>query len=446
MQRRVLIVSPHFPPVNAPDHQRVRMSLPYLPENGWAAHVLAVDPAYVEGFKDPDLEQTVPTDVPVTRVRAWPARLTRWVGLGSLGLRAFGALKRAGNRILAAGGIDAIYLSTTVFPVMPLGPYWKRRFGVPFVLDLQDPWLGEYYERTGTRPPGGWLKYRVSQWLARRDEPIALEGAAQIICVSPSYPRDLLRRYPGLRPEKFSVLPFGGSEVDAELARQPRFGSKIFDPADGLQHWAYLGRGGADMATALRGLFLALQMVRRNRPDGLPVRLHFVGTNYAAGPSAKQTVAPVAQECGVADLVSEQTARVPYLEGLAFLQSSDVVVIIGSDDPGYSPSKIYPCILAGRPLLALVHEGSLAVEVIHRCRAGQVITFRAGQAAESLARDLLPKLTRLLETRRADTPGTDWAAFAAYTARAMTRQQCHVFDRAIGMAARAEGDLVTNPR
>ena len=27
--RRVLIVSPHFPPINAPDHQRVRMSLPY---------------------------------------------------------------------------------------------------------------------------------------------------------------------------------------------------------------------------------------------------------------------------------------------------------------------------------------------------------------------------------------------------------------------------------
>jgi hypothetical protein len=69
---RVLIVSPHFPPVNAPDHQRVRMSLPYLGEFGWEAHVLAVDPRYVEGFRDPGLLQTVPDDVPVTRVpSAW---------------------------------------------------------------------------------------------------------------------------------------------------------------------------------------------------------------------------------------------------------------------------------------------------------------------------------------------------------------------------------------
>ncbi len=40
--RRVLIVSPHFPPTNAPDHQRVRMSLPYFQENGWEPVVLAV--------------------------------------------------------------------------------------------------------------------------------------------------------------------------------------------------------------------------------------------------------------------------------------------------------------------------------------------------------------------------------------------------------------------
>ena len=48
MPSRVLIVSPHFPPVNAPDHQRVRMSLPYLGEFGWEGHVLTVAPEFVE--------------------------------------------------------------------------------------------------------------------------------------------------------------------------------------------------------------------------------------------------------------------------------------------------------------------------------------------------------------------------------------------------------------
>ena len=50
--KNVLIISPHFPPVNAPDMQRVRMALPYLKENDWNPIVVAVDEKYVEGFRD----------------------------------------------------------------------------------------------------------------------------------------------------------------------------------------------------------------------------------------------------------------------------------------------------------------------------------------------------------------------------------------------------------
>ena len=40
--KKVLIVSPHFPPLNAPDMQRVRMSLPYFAAEGWEPVVLAL--------------------------------------------------------------------------------------------------------------------------------------------------------------------------------------------------------------------------------------------------------------------------------------------------------------------------------------------------------------------------------------------------------------------
>ncbi|MEL6163125.1 MAG: hypothetical protein AAFR37_04960 [Cyanobacteria bacterium J06628_3] len=66
MKRRVLIISPHFPPINAPDHQRVRMSLPYFKEFGWEAHVIAVQPDCVEGVRDTLLTKTVPDYIPVS--------------------------------------------------------------------------------------------------------------------------------------------------------------------------------------------------------------------------------------------------------------------------------------------------------------------------------------------------------------------------------------------
>lgn len=38
--KRVLIISPHFPPINAPDMQRVRMSLPYYKDMGWGVPIV----------------------------------------------------------------------------------------------------------------------------------------------------------------------------------------------------------------------------------------------------------------------------------------------------------------------------------------------------------------------------------------------------------------------
>src|SRR5947209_4848059 len=177
--RRVLIISPHFPPVNAPDHQRIRMSLPYLGEFGWEATVLAVKAECVEGATlDPLLQKTTPYEIEVIRVGAVSSKLTRYLGLGSLAVRALPFLWRSGNRLLepenkqqttdevqqARKKIDLVYFSTTQFPVTILGPIWKRRFGVPYVVDFQDPWLDDYYRRTGTPPPGGKLKYAFGRF------------------------------------------------------------------------------------------------------------------------------------------------------------------------------------------------------------------------------------------------------------------------------------------
>ena len=62
LMRRTLIVSPHFPPTNAPDMQRVRMSLPYYAQNGWDVVVLAVAAKDVAATQEPELIATVPAN------------------------------------------------------------------------------------------------------------------------------------------------------------------------------------------------------------------------------------------------------------------------------------------------------------------------------------------------------------------------------------------------
>jgi hypothetical protein len=424
MMRRVLIVSPHFPPVNAPDCQRVRMALPYLHEFGWEAHVLAVDPAGVEGFLDPDLTRTLPANQAVTRVPAVPAWLTRTFGFGGLWLRAGRQLAAAGAAVLRRGRFDLVCFSTTIFSAMALGPRWLRRFGVPYVIDLQDPWVSDYYARTGTRPPGGRLRYAFAQWGARRAEPEVVRRAGHVISVSPAYVAALRARYPDVPAGRYTVLPFAAAAADFQAAERRGIEHGVFDPADGLRHWVHLGRGGADLAPALRGLFAAFADVRRSNPGAEPVRMHFVGTSYAKTGLAHESVRPLARAAGLADVVSEQTDRVPYLRGVSLLRAAAALLVIGSDDPGYSGSKVYPCVMARRPLLAVLHENSPAAAIITACRAGEVVPFSSGAAR------LGPALGRLLAAAGTE-PATDWGAFEPYTAREMTKGLCRAFGAAL---------------
>ena len=434
--RRILIVSPHFPPINAADHQRVRMSLPFFEEFGWRPTVLAVRPGDVEGPVDPLLAQTLPPEVEIVRTGALPVRWTRRLGLGGLALRALPTLWRAGSRLLARERFDAVYFSTTMFPVMALGPLWRRRFGVPYIVDFQDPWLDDYYRQPDAPPPpGGRFKYGFNQALARALEPRVMRAVGETISVSPAYVETLLRRYPFVAPGRFTVLPFGAPERDFEMLPGLHVPQTVFDPADGRRHWVYVGRGGPDMAVALRLLFTALAAARARDPrKWAQVRLHFVGTSYAPEGRAEKTIEPVARACGVADLVEERTARVPYFEALQLLRQSEAILVVGSDSPGYSASKLYPCLLARRPLLAVLHADSPAVDILHRCRAGRVVTFRAGDAAAAV---MEAALAGTASAAGAQTTDIDLPYFRAeHGARAVTARQCEVFDRAVLPLAR----------
>ena len=161
--RRLLIVAPHFPPVNAPDMQRVRMSLPHYRSFGWDPIVLTVDAARQPEPADALLSKTVPSDIPVIRTGALPLALTGLFGIGNVAIRAYGHLLAAGLRIIREAQIDLVFFSTTMFLCMPLGRVWQRQTKTPFVLDLQDPWASDYEPRGGAAS----RKYRSRTQSAR---------------------------------------------------------------------------------------------------------------------------------------------------------------------------------------------------------------------------------------------------------------------------------------
>jgi len=424
--KRILIISPYFPPVNAADMQRVRMSLPYFKAFGWEAEVVTVDEKKVDMAKDPLLLESIPDQIPVHRVSAFSKKWTSWFGLGSIALRSLWFYRKKVNALLRDRHYDLIYFSTTQFPVCILGPYWKRKFKVPYIIDMQDPWHSNYYEDKpkNERPKKYWFSYRLHKYL----EPIAMKKVDGLMSVSAAYIKTLKERYPNLENIPYKVITFGANALDFEIARINDEQLRLYFNSTGEQtNLVYVGRGGYDMRDAITILFKALKKGLDEHFDLFKtVHMHFIGTSYAPGGTGTQTLYPVANELKIAGHVSEQTDRIGFYESIKQLLNADGLIIIGSNDSAYTASKVYPYILAQKPLLAIFNESSSAAKIITDCKAGDLITFN--QNEETAYQVLTAYLNKVKNNQ---SVSTDFTAFEPYTASFLTKVQVNLFNEVI---------------
>ena len=411
--------------------QRVRTSLPHFHDFGWDPIVLAVAPA--DGQRvDPLLAETVPPDVRVERVRSLPPAVSRRFGVGNVALRALPFLHRAACRLIGSGQIDLVYFSTTMFLCVPLGRVWKKRFGTPFVIDMQDPWVTDYYETHPSAAPP--RKYGIARRLHAALEPWTMKDVDGIVSVSPSYVEELRSRYPALIETPAAVVPFGVSDADLQFVAGRPQPNRAFRRGDGLWHAVFTGAVGDYMAPALELLFRALRRGLESAPREFErVRLHFVGTGYDES-AGSRTVAAAAAACGVDALVEEIPARVPYFEALQIVRDADGLALVGSDDPAYAASKLNLYLVASatldKPLVAVVEERSV---MRSRLEAAAAVFATFGVRSDANPAAVSELSTAWLAVLRGASPATKGgrAAIDACSAREGTRQQCGLFNRVL---------------
>jgi len=354
--------------------QRIRMSLPYYRAHGWEPVVLTVGERWQQGVFEPELEGTVPRDVRVVRTGAIPPSWARWFGVGNLGLRAWAHLLFAGSRLLRREEFDLVLFSNTQFVTFPLGRLWRLCHGVPYVLDVQDPWRTDFYERSGARsPPGGW-KYEFARFSAWILEGWSFARASGVISVSPSYLADLAARYPWFTSIPSAVVRFGASTADLEIAKALPRPRPVQTGPDRDIHLLYTGASGPVMPHAVSALFMALRFYRERFPERASrLRFHFIGTSYVAAGRGSPSVVPLAAKFGVLDQVEEIPHRIGFMEALRLQLDSDVLLLPGSSDPAYSPSKVYLYYLTNRPILGLVFRGSVMEELLNELSCAYLV-------------------------------------------------------------------------
>jgi len=406
--------------------QRVRMSLPYFASNGWNVEVVMVDENYTDIQIDPLLLQSVPNDIKSHKVKALNKRWTSKLGLGSIALRSSWFYRHQVNRLLKNGKFDLIYFSTTQFPVCILGAYWKKKFGIPYVIDMQDPWHSDYYQNKprAQQPPKYWFSYRLNKYL----EPIAIKNAAGLISVSEGYINDLKNRYPSIKNRPSAVITFGAFEPDLSIARenQTEFVSLLDTRFINI---VYTGRGGADMHQAITPVFETFKKGLSDKENTFYSRLkfYFIGTSYAPAGQGKPTILPLAQQYGIADHVVEITDRISYYHTLLTLLQANALFIPGSDDPQYTASKIYPYLLTQKPLLAIFNGKSSAISILREYGVKHVYDYE--NVRETNINDFFSKLNN----SDPEPPLYNQEAINKYSAQQMTVNQCRLFNQVLNL-------------
>lgn len=411
---------------------RVRLALPYLRAQGWDCTVLAIAPQFVEGaVLEPELAESFPSDVRVIQVKGVPYQWTRPWGIGSIWFRCGRSLQKRGDQLLSSENFDLVFISTSQFGAFQLGPRWLRRFAVPYVIDLQDPWVTDHYGKKRERPPGGRMKYAFAQFQARRKEPEVVTRAAGIICVSRHYPEQLRARYEQLPANRIKVLPFGASAIDLSIARASPPAKGLIDLSDGRYHHVFTGRCTAGMRPSLDILFLAFSRFLQHEPTKAKRhRFHFIGTNYTVSAKAEEMVIPAANHWGVSEFVQEHTHRVPYFEATYYTAKADSVLVLGSNDPTYNASKLEGSLMTNNPLLLIAHRDSPMTTKARELELDFTFAFTDATSLSDTADDLR---TRWFQNGGFAQPRNQFANARILTAENMTRQLTECFADAINL-------------
>jgi len=360
--KNLLIIYPHWAPSNLAGVHRSRLISNFLTQFGWQPHILTVKSEFYEEKLDFDLLKTVNTSTKVYYTNAMkPPKYIRF--FGDIALRAMPNLYNAAKKIIKEQQIDFIWIPIPSFYTAILGRLLHGKTKIPYGIDYIDPWVNGFvdYEKPFSR---AWL----SNQLASKLEPFSVKKASLISGVSTAYYQGVLDRNFKNKKIEHVGMPYGFDPNDHEIKLENI--ELPWKMHENCKAWVYAGAFLPKSHSFLQILFESINELRIENKWDESIRLYFLGT----GSYKAQSIAEYAKENQLDDIVVEDRSRFGFLDILNLLAASAGVLVIGSTEKHYTASKIFQSLLSKKPVLAVFHQESSAVEILKESKADSYLT------------------------------------------------------------------------
>jgi hypothetical protein len=318
-----------------------------------------------------------------------------------------------------------VLISIPSFYCALLGRLIYRKTGVRYGIDYIDPWVHNF--------PGSnriFSRHWFSKKIANVLEVIAVKSASMITGAAASYYAPVLARNPWLVKQTVNGgMPFGGEKQDHVRMKSFNLPPYLFSK-NGKFQMVYAG---AMMPKSYEPLEAIFKAITREPSVFEDVEFHFIGTGKIVTDPNSYTIRPLAEKYGLwQKVVFEYPKRIPYLDVLLHLDAADGVFILGSTEAHYTPSKTFQGVLSGRPLLAVLHTKSSAVDIIRDSGAGIVFTFKGRQFLHTLEEQFVAGFSAYKKwAPDFDSEKVDMHSFDEFSARSVTEKLVRLLDQAI---------------
>jgi glycosyltransferase involved in cell wall biosynthesis len=289
--------------------------------------------------------------------------------LGDVRMLLVPSLVRAGAALAARIPFDLLVSNFGPASTLIAGSILARKTGLPWVVDYQDLWSGNYAARRGGR--AGRIGAAVERALTRR--------AAMVVTLS----EGLRKRLQETLGREAVVIYFG--YLDDGDPPAPR------RPAEQSAQLVYAGRVYERLQTAARFFRCAGRALAR-RPDlAARLRVDFFGPEQAV-------LQQMADQHGAAAIVHLNGA-VAWQDAVAIGRAADALLFFDWLDPdaeGVLPGKLFEYLRSGRPIVFIGSGVTTEAAQLAR-RSGAAIVLQSDEAIEQLLLDWpagIPSLAR----------------------------------------------------
>ncbi|OGU74874.1 MAG: hypothetical protein A2V93_04285 [Ignavibacteria bacterium RBG_16_34_14] len=259
-----------------------------------------------------------------------------------------------GRKILQEDKYDMIVSLGPPHSTHLVGYRLSKKFMIPFVPVLIDPWVDIVYYKTAKRSKSS---KRFDTYLERK----ILNHASQVIFVTKSTQEDYIKKYSFLK-EKSNVLYWGYNEDDFSQLDPGLSGQKIV-AEDKNNEKTITHAGNIFDYQNPKELW---KTIRKLIDNGRKLKLKFIGT---VSPLIKKEI-----EKNNLNEVTEFIGFLPYLKMLEELKKSSYLLVCASEKR-HVPGKLFEYLRAGKPILAFGNDNEEVKNIISEAHAGMIFKY-----------------------------------------------------------------------